>query len=77
MGIFSFLKGKDTEATEVAEVTERQATPTAAVRTTSGVVSEPPNRETTPEVFTPPEAWNTEALTAPRPEVAAEKPAGG
>ena len=27
--------------------------------------------------FVPPEAWNTEALTAPRPEVAAEKPSIG
>jgi FeS assembly SUF system protein len=27
--------------------------------------------------FTPPEAWNTEALTAPRPEVTSEKPAIG
>jgi FeS assembly SUF system protein len=27
--------------------------------------------------FTPPEAWNTESLTAPRPEVAAEKPGIG
>jgi FeS assembly SUF system protein len=67
VGLFSFLK----KGTGEAEAT------------TSGVVSEPPRPETTPEVvadhpaFTPPEAWNTEALTAPRPEVAAEKPAVG
>ena len=36
----------------------------------------PPPVATEPH-FTPPEAWNTEALTAPRPEVAAEKPAIG
>ena len=67
MGLFSFLKGKDTEATEVAETTERQASATA---------TEPAPSSDHPS-FTPPEAWNTEALTAPRPEVASEKPAIG
>jgi FeS assembly SUF system protein len=64
MGLFSLFK-KDAEATEVAEGTERKASPTA-----TAPASDHPS-------FTPPEAWNTEALTAPRPEVTAEKPAIG
>jgi FeS assembly SUF system protein len=67
VGLFSFLKGKDTEATEGTEATERQASATA---------TEPAPAPDHPS-FTPPEAWNTEALTAPRPDVAAEQPAIG
>lgn len=62
MGLFSFLK-KDAEASEVTEAT-------------AGKTSAPPPSADHP-AFTPPEAWNTEALTAPRPDVAAEKPAIG
>ena len=71
VGLFSFLKGsKDTEAAEAAESTEVRGTHTAAAAAAGSNPTEPPH-------FTPPEAWNTEALTAPRPEVAAEKPAIG
>ena len=71
MGLFSFLKGsKDTEVAEATESPEVQGTHTAAAPVPGSNPTEPPH-------FTPPEAWNTEALTAPRPEVAAEKPAIG
>ena len=64
MGLFSFFK-KDTEATEGTEVAEQSVTATD------------PAPSPDHPAFTPPEAWNTEALTAPRPEVAAEKPTIG
>ena len=69
MGLFSFLR-KETEVTEATEVTEPKPSPTATEPVRASNPTEPPH-------FTPPEAWNTEALTAPRPEVAAEKPAMG
>ena len=68
MGLFSFFK-KDTEATEGTEATDRSASATATAQAPAPV----PEHSS----FTPPEAWNTEALTAPRPDVAAEKPTIG
>ena len=63
MGLFSFLKGKDTEATEVAEAAEAVKAAATAHAAESG--------------FTPPEAWNVDALTAPRPEVSSDSPEVG
>jgi FeS assembly SUF system protein len=68
VGLFSFLK-KDTEATEKVEATE-QAPRAASAPAAVAEAKEPPP-------FHPPEAWNTEALTAPRPEVSSEKPEMG
>jgi FeS assembly SUF system protein len=63
VGLFSFLKGAKSLDTEDAVVTENAEAQGAKT------VEQPS--------FTPPEAWNTEALTAPRPDVAGEKPAIG
>jgi FeS assembly SUF system protein len=69
MGLFSFFK-RDTEGTEGTEVAEGAERPAAATATE-------PAPSPDHSSFTPPEAWNTEALTAPRPDVSAEKPAIG
>lgn len=61
MGLFSFLKGKTED--DATAVAEAAAPPASAPAVGSG--------------FTPPEAWNTEALTAPKPELVAEKPSIG
>jgi FeS assembly SUF system protein len=66
MGLFSFFK-KDTEGTEGMEGTEKAAASSATATAPA------PDHSS----FVPPEAWNTEALTAPRPDVSAEKPAIG
>jgi len=57
VGIFSFLSGsKDTEAAPTAVTpASPESTPPAS----------PANHDTP---FTPPEAWNVDALTAPRPQ---------
>jgi len=66
VGLFSFLKGsKDTEVAEATETAEGQAARTATA---------PGANSTEPPHFTPPDAWNTESLTAPRPDVVGEKP---
>jgi len=61
VGLFSFLKGKE----------EDKAAPAA------GAPAATEEKRPAESPFTPPEAWNTEALTAPKPELAAEKPAIG
>ena len=68
MGLFSFLKGsRDTEVAEATEAAEIQGTRTAPTHGAGSNPTEPPS-------FTPPDAWNTESLTAPRPEVVGDKP---
>jgi FeS assembly SUF system protein len=69
MGLFSFLTGKkDSEGTATSAATGgAAAAPSPAV----AVVDEPASRPPTP--FSPPEAWKTEALTAPPPEPSGEK----
>jgi FeS assembly SUF system protein len=72
VGLFSFLK-KSTEATEDIGATENATQKAASATATSPAPASAPDHSS----FTPPEAWNTEALTAPRPDVAAETPAIG
>jgi FeS assembly SUF system protein len=79
VGLFSFLTGKkDERATAVAEL-EPAATPVAtADRTAEPSAPEPPAKSDWGEPapaspFTPPEAWNTESLTAPVPAPSGEK----
>ena len=63
MGIFSFLKGNGDKKTSEGDQTPSPDLPI------------PPLGQGPPDqVFTPPEAWNTDALTAPKPEVSGEKP---
>jgi FeS assembly SUF system protein len=75
VGIFSFLSGKKDEADAPAESPKSTSTATATATATAdegwgagstGFASAPESGSS----FTPPEAWNTEALTAPRPEAA-------
>jgi FeS assembly SUF system protein len=80
VGIFSFLSGKKDEADAPAESPKGPATATATATAdegwgagTSGFADAPDGASS----FTPPEAWNTEALTAPRPAAATEAPALG
>lgn len=69
VGIFSFLSGKKDDADGQLQ----PASATTAVDETAaaaGADSSPPD----PAPFTPPEAWNIDALTAPPPETSGEKP---
>ncbi len=50
------------------EATEGQGTRTAPASTAN---------QTDPPPFTPPDAWDTAALTAPRPEISSDKPEVG
>lgn len=82
--MFSFLTGKkDAEVSDKAETTERStvttATETAAPPSAHPPVAtdEPASRgwDTGPDTpFHAPEAWNTEALTAPKPVQSGEAP---
>ena len=79
MGIFSFLSGNKTDAsTDASEPAAHEAPSSAAP-----AAVEPPAGVTPPGAFhsgaldTPfhaPEAWNIEALTAPKPEAAGDRP---
>ncbi len=64
VGLFSFLKGN-------ASKTEAEDRKPGAE---SPAVVAPPPGHAPASGFTPPEAWNVDALTAPRPEVAGETP---
>jgi FeS assembly SUF system protein len=73
VGIFSFLTGKKDEAAAPG--------PTPSTATTSAPAAGatlPPPAETAhgpePSPFHPPEAWNIDALTAPKPEQTGTKP---
>ena len=77
--MFDFLtKKKSTEVTERAEVAEKSATTVSAAMTNPPVATDQPGRagwdmeSETP--FHPPEAWNTESLTAPKPVQEGEVP---
>jgi FeS assembly SUF system protein len=71
VGLFSFLVGqKDAEPEAVAP-----AGPPAPVAAPAPPAPAPTPAPPTP--FTPPEAWDTAALTAPRPEAATDAPAIG
>ena len=74
MGIFSYFTGKKDEA-DAPESTAGVATTTPPVEEgwgagTAGFHSALDG----PSSFTPPEAWNTEALTAPRPAPTGDTP---
>jgi FeS assembly SUF system protein len=71
VGIFSFLTGKKDDAATSAPA-HAIATPPAPVST-----PEPPreiHHEADQTPFHPPEAWNIDALTSPRPEPSGAKP---
>jgi FeS assembly SUF system protein len=79
MGLFSFLTGKkdDDTATATAEPPRESAPPSAGPATApvdSGATAAGGDPHPT---FTPPEAWKTEALTAPIPEATGDKPEVG
>lgn len=68
MGLFSFLGGKKGG-------TDRQEPDTVQAPNGAGVAAAPPPPVADPGVspFTPPDAWNTAALTAPTPAPSGEK----
>ena len=77
--MFDFLtKKKSAEATEVAEAVEKYTATAAGTMTNPPVAIDEPGRagwdmeSETP--FHPPEAWNTESLTAPKPVQEGEVP---
>jgi FeS assembly SUF system protein len=85
VGIFSFLKGNGAKRGSEGAGSGVRPTPTPEAEATDQASSparpDPPDPPIPPlgqgpldQPFTPPEAWNTDALTAPRPEVAGEKP---
>jgi FeS assembly SUF system protein len=69
VGLFSFLVGQKDESTADATASPSQGD-AAPIATTPAPAPTP--APATP--FTPPEAWDTAALTAPRPESSGEKP---
>ncbi len=69
MGMFSFLTGsKDERATEAPATGTSAAAPTTPAPVSPSVEAAPAQAALTP--VTAPDAWNTEALTSPRPESA-------
>jgi FeS assembly SUF system protein len=69
VGIFSFLTGNKDETTQEGRPQPAPSPAPAPAAADSGSAPAPPpaaDPHDTP--FTPPEAWNIEALTAPRPE---------
>jgi FeS assembly SUF system protein len=78
MGLFSFLTGrKDDEATTATVEAPREAErpardQSAAAPSGANAAGGDPH-----PTFTPPEAWKTEALTAPIPEATGDKPEVG
>ena len=79
--MFSFLtKKKDTEVTEGAEVAEKSAIPAPGLMTNPPVATDQPSAngwDIVDTPFHPPEAWNTESLTAPKPVQEGEAPQVG
>jgi len=75
MGLFDFLKGKKDDdvagVTQTAVADAPSAPPAPASSGDSGFYAPAPHPATP---FVPPEAWNTEALTAPHPEPSGETP---
>jgi FeS assembly SUF system protein len=73
VGIFSFLTGKDDE-----QQTTTTTTTTAEQDPKPAASPEPAAHPPAPETpFTPPEAWNTEALTQPPPAAGDDHPTIG
>ena len=79
MGMFDFLtKKKDTGASEAAGVAERSVAEAPATTEAPGTTpSSSSGWDTMDSPFHPPEAWNTESLTAPKPVQAGEVPQVG
>src|SRR6188508_2883073 len=78
--MFDFLtKKKNTEVTEVAEGAERSATAAAAITHPPVATDQPSGNgwDIVDTPFHPPEAWNTESLTAPKPVQEGEVPQVG
>ena len=88
MGIFSFLTGKKEDGTAgeasagLKSATTSDVSPLADVRagssppdTANVAPASGPSSAGTP--FTPPDAWNIDALTAPKPEQTSDKPEVG
>jgi len=75
VGLFSFLKGKEEKSAFAAEEPAASARPPASAGP-AVVESPPPAGETSEKdsTFTPPPAWNLDALLAPPPESATETP---
>jgi FeS assembly SUF system protein len=69
VGLFSFLTG---QKDETAAPPAPPAAPAAPSTPTPASAPAPTHAPPTP--FTPPEAWDTAALTAPRPESSSDKP---
>lgn len=70
MGLFSFLSGQKSSV-------ESSAEPSGSAASSSTATVAPPAAAPTPAPatpFTPPEAWDIAALTAPRPESSEDKP---
>ena len=80
MGILDFFTGKKDEAAATATESKSSAAATAPAPAEDGWGAGSAGFQNTPESgssFTPPEAWNTEALTAPRPAATTDAPALG
>jgi FeS assembly SUF system protein len=74
VGLFSFLVGQK-DAPDVGADTPGLAAPPVPATPAAPAATVPAHEPPTP--FTPPEAWDTAALTAPRPEASTEKPEVG
>ena len=70
MGLFSFLVGQKDAPESTGDVT---ASPAPGVPAPGAAIPALPT-PAPPTPFTPPEAWDTAALTAPRPDTGGEKP---
>jgi FeS assembly SUF system protein len=70
VGLFSFLVGQKDSQESSADL----STPPAEGAPAPGPMPSPVPTPAPPTPFTPPEAWDTAALTAPRPEASGEKP---
>jgi FeS assembly SUF system protein len=74
VGIFSFLTGKkDDEAATAAVSPDTSAAATMSDESAAAPGASPPETQPTETPFHPPEAWNTDALTAPKPPQPAEQ----
>jgi FeS assembly SUF system protein len=71
VGLFSFLVGQKDAPEATADLT---ASPSASVPPPDATTPSRMPTPAPPTPFTPPEAWDTAALTAPRPEATGETP---
>jgi FeS assembly SUF system protein len=72
VGLFSFLVGQKEPEAPVATARQSAVPPPA-----TALPGPPAATPAPPTPFTPPEAWDTAALTAPRPEASSETPTIG